>query len=523
MKQYSKSPGNAPFSSAAPAARSPRRAPWRAVPAIVFSAALAACAIQPQALTPEEARDRATDLLTRHVANQEPVTHAIDLYEAMARAIKYNLDYRVEVMDQAVRISELELKRMDMLPRLVASLDYNTRSNDSGGSSRSLLTGKTSLESSTSTDRDVVDANLNLSWDVLDFGLSYVRAKQSGNEIMIAEEHKRKALVRITEDVRTAYWRAVGAQRMLAKVRVLELATEEALIKARQQTDGETTSPLAPLSYQREILTIRRDAQSLVRDLALAKQQLAALMNLPPDAEFELVLPPRETASAPLSMGSADMLHFAIENRPELREVAYQLRNNDWEYTTSLLRTLPSLKLMMGLDWNSNGYLYNQSWLNAGAQASWSLMNVFRLPADKRRVKAQGALLDQRALALTTAVGVQVYVARARYEMRRTELQTAADLYEVQNAIMEQIRAGYEVGKLSRQTLIREQLNNVLSEIRYDVALADLQNAFANVYASMGVDVVDGTVSSNDRVDVLADKLRNIWNGRQDLATKVTR
>ncbi|WP_233151674.1 TolC family protein [Pelomonas sp. KK5] len=470
-------------------------------------------------ITADENRARAEDLLARHTAGQEPVARPIDLYEAMARAIKYNLDYRVEVMTHALRSSELEMKRYEMLPRAVAGLNWSSRSNDSGGSSRSLLTGKQSLESSTSSERSVLDVDLNLSWDVLDFGLSYVRARQAGNEVLIAEEHKRKALVRIIEDVRTAYWRAVSAQRMLGRVMMLQLATEDALRLARQQADGATTAPLAPLSYQREILSIRRDAQGLMRDLVTAKQQLAALMNLPPETEYELVLPERDIERAPLTMGAADMLKLAIANRPELREVAYQLRNNDWETTASKLRALPSLKLVLGVNWNSNDYLYNQAWLNAGAQASWSLMNVFRLPADLRRVDAQGALLDQRALALTTAVGVQVYVARARYEMRREELQTAGDIYRVQRAIMAQIDAGYEVGKLSRQTLIREQLNNVVSEIRYDVALADLQNAFANLYSSMGVDIVDGQVSSNDSVDALAARLRGVWRENEMVLT----
>ena len=41
---------------------------------------------------------------------------------------------------------------------------------------------------------------------------------------------------------------------------------------------------------------------------------------------------------------------MAIENRPELREVAYQLRSNDREETAAFLRSLPSLRLFVGAD-----------------------------------------------------------------------------------------------------------------------------------------------------------------------------
>ena len=69
---------------------------------------------------------------------------------------------------------------------------------------------------------------------------------------------------------------------------------------------------------------------------------------------------------------------------------------------------------------------------------------------------------------------------------------------------------------MSRQTLIREQMNTVVSEVHMDVALADLQNAYANVYASLGIDPVDASMSSSDPVDVLADKLRKLWAQRDD-------
>ena len=48
---------------------------------------------------------------------------------------------------------------------------------------------------------------------------------------------------------------------------------------------------------------------------------------------------------------------------------------------------------------------------STSARASWNLLNVFRYPAIKRTVQAQGDVLRQRQLALTMAVLTQVGVA----------------------------------------------------------------------------------------------------------------
>ncbi|MBS0341566.1 MAG: TolC family protein [Proteobacteria bacterium] len=483
---------------------------------------LAGCAVQPKPFDAQENQARSADLVVRANADQEPVTGPIDLYEAMARAIKYNLDGRVELMNLALSQRELDLSRYDMLPKLVATADYAGRDNYSGGVSKSLLTGKTSLEPSTSSEKNVVQSDLTISWDVLDFGLSYVRAQQAADRVSIADERKRKVINRLIEDVRTAYWRAVSAERLLGTIQELEKTTQAALDQAERQEKVGLTAPLGPLSYQRELLSIRRDAQALGRELGVAKQQLAALMNLAPGTPYAVALPSQGVQWQPLEIpgaavdDSGALLRIAIENRPELREVAYQLRSNDQESTAAYLRNLPSLRVFFGADYSTNDFLFNQNWVGWGARASWNLLNIFRLPAEQEQVKAAGQLLDQRQLALTTAVATQVEVSRARYALRLEELKTAKRYNDVQARIGGQIEAGYKAEKLSRQTQIREQMNTLVSNVRYDLALADLQNAYANVYASLGIDPIEADMSTTQSVPELASRLRTMWAKRKD-------
>lgn len=476
---------------------------------------LAACAVTPQPLTPSAIADRATANRVAVTADQEPVTAPIDLYEALARALKYNLDYRVEQMQQALRTRELNLASYDMLPQLVATGGYNARNNFAGASSLSLLTRQQSLEPSTSSERQNVTGDLTLSWDVLDFGLSYVRAHQKADAVLVAMEERRKVSNRIIEDVRTSYWRAVSAQRLLTKLTGLQQSIATTLDNSERLADRRKSAPLIALTYQRELLEIEGQVKQLGRELTIAKAQLAALMNLDPGTPYELVLPARDQALPTVALSADEELTTALRNRPELRQLNYQQRINRRELDAQILSLFPDLKGFVGISSDSNKFLYNQNWAQAGARASFNLLNVFKIGATKKAVRADGDVLRARELATAMAVMTQVDVARTRYDLYTSSLETARHGHAVQARIMTQIDGGFKAGAISQQTLLREQMNTLVSEVRYDIAYADAQNAYANLYAAMGVDAFAPDITGKESVHDLAAALNRMWADRQ--------
>jgi outer membrane protein TolC len=432
----------------------------------------------------------------------------------MARALKYNLDYKVEMMEEALKDRELNLSRYDMLPQLVASAGYAGRNNFSGASSLSLITRRQSLEPSTSSERNLYTADLTLSWDVLDFGLSYVRAKQKADEVLIAQERRRKVANRIIEDVRTSYWRAVSAQRLLDKLQLLEDSVTTTLENSERLAERRLSAPLTALTYQRELVEIQGEIRRLQRELVIAKAQLAALMNLKPGTAFTLVLPDRGQEMPAVKYTGEDMMMTALQNRAELREVSYRQRINAKELDAALLSALPSFRGILGVNVDSNDFLFNNDWIQYGARASWNVLNLFRYPAQKKAVKAQDDLLQQRELALTMAVVTQVHVARARYAHLTEELGTASHQMRVQDKIMTQIRAGHKAGAMSQQTLLREEMNTLVSEVKYDIAYADAQNAYANLFGSMGIDDFSPDITGREDVQTLRSALAKLWDER---------
>jgi len=480
----------------------------------LFVLSLGGCTVIPQALDNDELSAQAKDRLSRVTMDQEPIAKPINLYDAMARALKYNLDYKVELMEEALRMKEVDLSRFDLLPQLVATGGYTGRDKYAGASSRSLLTNTESLEPSTSSEKDSINADLSLSWDVLDFGLSYVRSKQKADQALIALENRRNVANRIIEDVRTAFWRAVSAERMLSKLNGLEQNVEDNLAGSRELEKRRATAPLKALTYQRELIGIKREIQRLQRELMIAKRQLAALMNLTPNDKFSLVIPDRSSPVLKQPYKVDDMVTFALVNRSELREVSYRLRINENELDAALLSVFPSFRMFLGANYNSNDFLFNDNWVNWGAQASWNVMNVFRYPTHKKTIKAQDDLLDTRALALTMAVMTQVHVAHARYNHLSKTFATVQEENSIQVRIMEQIRSGFKADTVSQQTLIREEMKSLITEVKYDIAFADMQNAYANLFAAVGIDDFGPDITGAESLAQISSSLENLWASR---------
>lgn len=480
------------------------------------SLALAACAVAPQPLTKTEITTNARSHLRQVTANQQPVNGPISLYEAMARALKYNLDHRVSAMDATLRIKELDLAHFSMLPNAVASSGYAARDRYNASRSQNILTGQESLAFSTSQEKRMRTADVTFSWNILDFGLSYVRAKQAADKYLIAEEMRRKVVHRVIEDVRTAYWRAVSADRLITRLRRLERRVRRAQRRSRAISTERQTSPITAVTYERELVEIKRTVQELQRDLSIARTQLSSLMNLKPGTPFELA-PGSRSGALSLPMPVKEMVWVAMTNRTELREVWYRRRINDREVDAALLELLPGLTPYAGTNFDTNDFLYNSHWLSWGAKASWNLIKVFQYPVKRDVIDSQDKLLKQRALAVTMAVITQVHVSRVRFHHHKREFQTAREYLNVQRRLVGLMRKESRAGRISEQTLIREEMNTLVAEAKRDISYAALQNAFANVYASMGLDPYPSMQPDKTDVNTLARDLRSVWLERGDM------
>jgi outer membrane protein TolC len=417
--------------------------------------------------------------------DQEPIAGPVDLYQAIARALKYNLDHQVELAEHAVRERELDLAHYSLLPNLVANSGYAARDRVNASNSQNVATGTQSLATSTSQDLRLRTNDATFSWNVLDFGLSYVRARQAADKALIQNELRRKIALRIIEDTRAAYWRAVSAQRLLGQLKRVNHQARSVERDARKLARDGETSAITALTYQREVVEIQRTVGELSRELKLAHVQLGALMNVPPGTHF-MVADGRSGSRSLPHASLSELTMIAISNRPELKEVAYKARINAHEAHAALLEMLPGLNLYAGANFDSNSFLLHNHWESWGARASWNLLKVFSYPARRAVIAEQDELLKARTLAVTMAIMTQVYVSRIRYAHALYEHETAKRYRDVQRDLLIQIRAEAGADRVSRQTLVREELNAIVAEAKLDIAHAAVESAWAQAEASLG-------------------------------------
>ena len=461
---------------------------------------LVSCVAKPERLDSASLSSFAEDKLKRVTANQEPISGPISLYEAMARAIKYNLDFHVELYNELLESRQLTTANLEMLPQLVGNSAYNGRNNYDGGSTAILK-----------SDKNRFNHDATLSWNILDFGLSYIRAKQAANKVLIAEEQRRKIINRVIEDVRTAYWRAASADRLITGLRRLVVRVRKAIKDSESLQNDGVSSPLTALTYQRELVEIQQRIQTLQSNLTVAKSQLSALMNIAPGQTYRLASGNLRIGLTRLKMTADEMIYTAMENRPEIRDVQYNMRINQKEAKAALLQLLPSANVFLSGNVDTDSFLLNSNWVGWGAKATWNLMQVFKYPAKKRLIQAKDEVLDKRALAITMAIMTQVHVSRLRYTNSRRIYFSAAKHYKIQRGILHQIRASAAADQASEQTLIREEMNTLASRVKRDIAYADLQNSYANIYSAMGLDPYTIKSISNGDLKSISTSLKQMW------------
>ncbi|MCE0462752.1 MULTISPECIES: TolC family protein [Pseudomonas] len=465
------------------------------------------CAVTSEPIDRSASEQRAKTDLQNMYKDQEPLSGPLTLHQAMARAVKYNLEGRLKVMEEALAKRQLDLASFDMLPRMALDAGYVGRNNVNASSSQSVETGTQSLEPSTSQDRDREVADLTMVWNVLDFGVSYISAKQAGDQRLIVQERRRKVINTIVQDVRSAYWRAMAAERLLKQIDSLMARVEAARNNSQSMSEQRIGDPVQALGYQRSLIQATRQLEEQRRALSLAKTELATLINLPLGTELTLATPD-EYEIPELKVDMARLEQEALTSRPELREQDYQTRITAAETRKAMLRLLPGLEFSAGGHYDSNSFLVEQGWADYGVKVTWNLFNVISAPAAIDVAKAGEEVAAARRQAMSIAVLAQLYVANANYRDALRQFKTNQQLSDIDGQIVGQLRSRHQAAGIGELDLIQGELNTLQADLRRDLSYADLRNAYGQIFASAGLDPLPDEVKSTE-VQSIATALAN--------------
>ncbi|MGY0196647.1 TolC family protein [Leptothrix sp. BB-4] len=443
------------------------------------------------------------------VRDVEPVGARLGLDEAIARALKHNLDRRARQLEQAMALQQYDASGYDTLPRLVAAAGYSARDSDRLSRSVNAVTGQPlGADPSVSQSRQHTLLQMDLTWNLLDYGLARYSTEQAADRVMAAAERRRKATHLLVQDVRVAYWRAASAQRLRGEVREALQLADEAMVDARRAEDEKLRAPLDSLRYQRQLTENMRLLESIEQELVTARYELAGLINIPVMAEVRLDADATLAGQDLLAQPVEAMEEQALAQNADLREQAYQRRIAVTEVRKVVARAWPNLSFSLGARYDTDSYLVHKSWNEAGMQASYNLFNLLSRPAQERAAQAGVALADQRRLAAHVAVITQVHVARAQLAGAAQQFRRADALWELDAKIMDQLLKREQAQAGSKLERVAAQTTSIVSLLRRYQALAQLHAATSRLQATLGIDPLPD--SSDDlSLDQIREQVRS--------------
>ncbi len=393
------------------------------------------------------------DLQNMYVSTPTKIEKPIDLYMAMALALKYNYTRRlISYEDSIIRAGKSPVNR---LPEIVSHAGYINDTNSE------------------------MSPDLKVAWNMLDISMVYCLSRDNDYKASVAFEESRKVIHNILQETRTLYWKTLTAQRLLPVIddmsEYMTLEVDEMNVRAKELAQKGESPSVEELVKKRQYMEAIKNLASLKRDMETAQTRLASLMGLHPSTEFKLVGSEYGNFDLPRIKNSlAELEWLALSNRPELREHDLAVNAERMKLVIKDFKD-PGLK-----QYKNDPEFYNSLW---SKQAREIGMSVFEDTASPNALDMEH-LRRQRMSALILS---QVYVAWAQYMSAVEDYQLNMEIASTSENIAEDftisIGSGAEKSQLEASRAIED-------EVKAFKSYADLQEALGNLYATIGLDAI---------------------------------
>lgn len=467
---------------------------------------LGGCSITPEPLTSDEFEHIAVNDRDMIFAAQEPIRGELSLEKAMSMALKYNLENRVRLLEESVANQQLDMSKQDLLPTLAANAGFLDRDNVNASTSVSLQTGNVSLEPSTSQDKDQFNASGRLTWNVLDFGVSYLQAKQDADRYLITKKARQKVMLSLLKEVRAAYWKAVAMEQMRGELDSISDQVDSLLEYWQNIRAQQLRAPVAVLMDIRALIETRQQLDEIRRSIDTARARLANLINAESFTDLNL---PTELEFPDLASVSDDLDHMelvALANSADYATEVYKVRIEQLESRKTMLRLLPGIEFSYGANYDDNSFVTNNHWGEFGANLTGDLTRLLFTRQIKKFRESNEQLTITRRLAINMAVITGVHITWQDYKNALTEFERAQYLQEIDQEISLLTRNAQQNQSETGAAAIQTELRAFRSRISQLQSYAGAQEALGAFMVSIGVNPIPENYQEYS-VDELAQKL----------------
>jgi outer membrane protein len=412
----------------------------------------------------------------------------LSVNDALSIALKKNFGYRIAEGNWEISKAQKTGAAGGLLPFVSASLGYGWTKR---GPSSSFTQGLVFIPGS---NRTTTSANYSLGLDVrqevFDGGSSFSNLKASIADETAARENFRGARQNLIFNVRSSYFSALKAKKLLeVQEDVIKRGAEQLKIAQARYDLGSASlsdvlkAKVAFASDQLTLLTARNNYQS-----ALAN--LNSIIGEDVNDSLELAEDLSEPAAP--ALGYEEALMKAEKNHPELLSAQKGVEAADWGLQASRSGLYPSLSLSAGYGWNNRDFsrvtsLFDRDYQwRFGFSVSYNLFDRFSTYQQIKVSQARHSNARQSYLSTKSRVALEVKQAfldltqaQQRLELTNQQAQSAEEDLNI-------VQEKYNLGAATILELLDAQVSYKRAKSDQVQALFDYNLAAARLKKSIG-------------------------------------
>lgn len=366
------------------------------------------------------------------------------LEEAIAMALCMNLELSVKAREIQYQEEALTRARFSIVPKLLLEGVSSYRNKNTGSASESLVAGVPPAPPSISSQQKVRTYDITFTWNLLDFGISYYRARQEADRMLIKEYEYEREKQRIILEVVRLFWALAAEAKSSIQAQILWDMSNSVLARIQENVDKGNLGAEQGARFSSQLLSIQLKIKDHLKEYEKTNAEFKALLGLPPQAQIELVNAD-EIPVDPCFPPMTEMENLALINRPELFQKDLEAHALADETRIALIQLFPALSPFTSQNYDGNRFLIFHHWWVAGVNASWNLLTIPGNIGFMQAAQAQKEVVRSQSLVQAMGIVTQLHLA---YNLYQEDL----DRYQAGNALRKQT-AILRYGALKRQEM----------------------------------------------------------------------
>lgn len=316
------------------------------------------------------------------------------------------------------------------------------------------------------------------------------------NRLQYDEQGFREQVITSITAVENAYYELIYA---VENLKVQQEALDLSQTQLDQDKQRLQIGTLADLSVQQDESQVAQNRANVITAQSTVETDQNTLKNLITDHYSSLHdtdIQPTETLTAPLVLFDLqDSWSRGMSERPDLLQARLNVQQEGIQLKYYRNQLFPELDVIGTYGWNGAGYLYNNTFgqINQGSAPYYSVGGQFSIPLAnenaRNQFKSTKATLQQVVLQLkqfeqNVMVEIDNAVKTAQSDYDSVDATRQARIYA--EAALDAEQKTYAVGKATTFEVLTYQNNLTVARGQEIRALANYEEALANLYAQEG-------------------------------------